>query len=249
MTRRWKRPTQRQWIWACLVLSVVAAAAAVPALAGTAGSRQTATLTFTQTHPHRSSGVKIAIDYVNPDDPAAKPPAVRRVATRLRVGSRVDTAVPGLCTASDAELMAQGDSACPADSHVGTGVLTVDTGVAGPGRFITADVVFLNNTNQLIFLSTVRGTSARVVTRARLDGGHVLVSNAPMLPGAPPDGGSIDTVHVRLKAIARTIGGRRRAYVTTPSRCPGDGDWTNRIRFTYSDAVTQVTTNPSPCAA
>ena len=34
------------------------------------------------------------IDYVNPDDRDAKPPAVRRVVEVLASGSRIDTSVP-----------------------------------------------------------------------------------------------------------------------------------------------------------
>ena len=67
-----------------------------------------------------------------PVDPEAKPPAVRRVVTVLPRGARYDTSVPGACTATDAELIAQGGAACPPESAIGGGVVTVDTGVAGP---------------------------------------------------------------------------------------------------------------------
>jgi hypothetical protein len=248
-----KREEARMARWTVVgivaVCAVLGGLIAAPSHVAASASRQTATLTFTQSAPGRSSGAKLLIDYVNPDDPSAKPPAVRRVATRLRIGSRVDTDVPAKCGASDAELMAEGASACPDASRVGTGLITIDTGFPEPGRFITADVVFLNNTDELIFLSTIRGSGAKVVTRSRLVDGHVLVANAPMLPGTPPDGGAIDTVKVRLKSVQREIGGVRHAYIATPPRCPASGEWINRMRFTYADSVTQVTTNPSACAA
>jgi len=219
------------------MLGIVAVSAGDPG-----ASRQTAKLTFGEKKPGVASGVFLDVDYVNPDDPAAKPPAVRRVVLRLASGARFDTSAPELCTASDAELMLLGESACRPGSKVGQGVVTVDTGIPGPGRFVTADVDFFNNTDQLILLSTVRGTSARTVIRAQV-GSNETVTDVAMLPGTPPDGGAIDTVHVQLLRLVR--GGR--AYVTTPPRCPPSQRWINQVSFTYADGVTQTVDSPSPC--
>src|SRR4051794_40760671 len=73
-----------------------------------AASRQSATAVFTASRPGQSTGIGLAIDYVNPDDPDAKPPAVQRVVTRLQPGTSIDTTVPARCQASDPELMARG---------------------------------------------------------------------------------------------------------------------------------------------
>ena len=43
-----------------------------------AGVRQTGRLTFTEQLPGRSSEVVLETDYVNPEDPDGKPPAIRR---------------------------------------------------------------------------------------------------------------------------------------------------------------------------
>src|SRR5207237_5980407 len=101
-------------------------------------------------------------------------PAVRRVVLSDAPGTQIDTSVPQLCTASDAQLMLLGGAACPAGSKVGQGVVTVDSGVPGPGRFVTADVDFFNNTHQLIYLNTIRGTSARTVIRASVTSNQVV---------------------------------------------------------------------------
>ena len=98
------------------------------------GPYQTSEYTLTKKRPARPTGEHFQFDYVNPDDPDAKPPAVKKVVTILPRGARYDASVPGSCTASDEELMAQGAAACPADSAIGGGVITVDTGVPGPGR-------------------------------------------------------------------------------------------------------------------
>jgi hypothetical protein len=222
---------------ALLLLDTVTPSAADP---GT--SRQAAQLVFGKKKPGVASGVFVDIDYVNPDHPTAKPPAVRRVVLRPAPGARFDTSVPELCTASDAQLMLLGETACPAGSKVGEGVVTVDTGVPGPSRFVTADVAFLNNAGQLIYVNTVRGTVARTVIRAQVSS-NMVVTDAGMLPGTPPDGGAIDTVDVSFPPLARA----GHAYFTTPPRCPARRQWTNGLSFTYADGVEQAVQNTSPC--
>jgi hypothetical protein len=234
----------------CAALGAVCAALAfsgvAPARAET-GSRQSAKVVFVDKHPGVPSGLAFDVDYVNPSDPNGKPPAVRTVFETLASGARIDTAVPPRCGATDAELMALGEGACPPGSKVGTGYIRIDTGFPEPTRFFDVDVTFLNNTDQLIFLSRERKTGARVVSRAAIKGTH-LTSMAPTLPGTPPDGGALDVVHTRFDAIAREVGGVRRGYITTPSACPRGGKWTNTLAFTYADGVTQTIASQSPCA-
>jgi hypothetical protein len=207
---------------------------------------QTATARFKQRLPGKPTAARLEIDYVNPADRDGKPPAVKKVVVKLARGARIDTSVPALCKASDAELMAEGASACPAASKVGQGEVTVDTGFPGPGRFVDADVDFFNNTDELIFLNTVKGSDARTVIRATA-GGRRTVTEAPMLPGTPPDGGAIDTVHIVLFAVTRRSGGERHAYITTPPRCPRVGHWVNSVGFTYANGVNQTVKSSSPC--
>jgi hypothetical protein len=221
------------------------ALAAAPALAGT-GSRQSAKVVFVEHRPGLPSALAFDVDYVNPSDPQGKPPAVRTVFETLAQDARFDTSVPARCDASDAQLMAEGASACPSGSKVGTGYLRIDTGFPEPTRFFDVDVTFFNNTNQLIFLSRERTTGVRVVSRAPIQGSH-LTSMAPTLPGTPPDGGALDAVHTRFDAISREVDGARHGYITTPSACPGGGAWTNTLAFTYADGVTQTVMSPSPC--
>jgi hypothetical protein len=222
-----------------LALSFVLAPAG---FGGTDTDRQTAKLTFNKHRPAKPSGVTLDIDYVNPADPQAKPPAVRRVVTRLARRARLDTSVPEACRASDPELMAAGEAACPPGSEVGEGVVTVDTGLPGPARFVTADIDFLNNDDELIFVNTVRGSGARTVIRGEVRGREI-TTDAGMLPGTPPDGGSIDTVHVELRRVVE--GGR--AYIRSPKRCPRTRRWMNSVTFTYADGVTQSVDSPSAC--
>ena len=228
-------------VGAAIVLGIAAAAL------GAERSRQSATVKFADHRSGHPSGLRLRIDYVNPADSSAKPPAVRHVVLALARGARFDTTIPARCGASDAELMSLGTSACPARSIVGAGVITLDTGVSGPGRFVTSDTVFLNNAHELIFLNTVRGTGQRVVVRGSVTR-RKTITDASFLPGTPPDGAAIDTVRIDLFPVSRVIGGHRRGYITTPTRCPARGFWVNRAGFTYYDGVSQSVKNPSPCS-
>jgi hypothetical protein len=223
---------------------------AVPgAAAQDSGSRQTAKLKFTSKHPGAPTGLTFKVDYVNPADPAAKPPAVAQVVEKLARGARFDTTVPEACTASDPELMLLGPSACPPGSQVAEGVITLDTGLPQPGRFITSPAEFFNNFGEFIFLNQVLATeSPRVVSRARVRR-RSYVSNAPFLPGTPPDGAAVDTVKVDGFAVTRDFDGHVRSYVTTPPRCPERGYWLNRATFTYFDGVSQTVRTRSRCRA
>jgi hypothetical protein len=88
----------------------------------------------------------------------------------------------------------------------------------------------------------VRGTAARTVIRGRVAGREV-VTEPGTLPGAPPDGGAIDTVAV----VDPPITTERGNYITTPPRCPKDRTWTMRVEFTYDGGETQLVANDTPC--
>jgi hypothetical protein len=219
-------------------------AGAATALAG--GSRQEAHYTLSSHRPHHGTAERFVFDYRNPNDPKAKPPAVRRVVTILPRGAHYNPSVPGSCTASDAELMAQGGQACPKSSAIGGGVVTVDTGIPGPGRIVTADVDFFNNAKdsegEFIYVNTVRGAGARTVIRADVKR-RKTITPAGMLPGSPPDGGAIDTVNLKVAAVHSRAGN----YITTPRRCRSRGFWRTRVRFTYADDVTQTVPDRTGC--
>lgn len=192
--------------------------------------------------------MRLAIDYVNPDDRTAKPPAVQTVVETLAPGSRIDTSVPARCGASDAELMRDGATACPTASRVGGGQVDLDTGTPGPGRIVQNRVTMFNNKDELVLLFEPSGASGRVVSRSPITGGRTITAGAPPIPGGPPDGfTALKKVRLGLDAISTGTGTSRRSYVTTPDSCPRSGSWTNQISFTYRDRETQTTTSRSPC--
>ncbi|MBA2241008.1 MAG: hypothetical protein H0W09_07185, partial [Solirubrobacterales bacterium] len=69
------------------------------------------------------------------------------------------------------------------------------------------------------------------------------------LPGAPPDGGPIDTAKLRVTRVDRRVGGQRRHYVTTPRGCPQRGTWTTLLRFGYGEGQRQTERTRTRCEA
>ena len=233
-----------------LAVGTAILAVALPAVAlGQAGSRQAATFAFDQQRPARSTGASLAIDYANPQDPAAKPPAVQRVVIKLAAGTAIDDSVPARCAASDQELIARGPEACPGASVIGGGEIDVDTGAEGPGRVLQNRVTVFNNTGQLILLlETTSGAPRRLVARSVVKG-DTITTDVPPTPGGPPDGFSaIKRVRLRLEPLSTGHGTDVRNYLTTPSSCPADGAWANELSFTYRDGGSYTVPSPSPCA-
>jgi hypothetical protein len=222
----------------------------VPPAVGQSGSRQTVDLVFDEQRPARTSGVRLAIDYINPEDPAAKPPAVQKVVIALAAGSAIDTSVPARCEASNAQLMTAGGAACPAGSRVGGGEVDLDTGVPGPARIAQFDVTEFNNKDELILLLESKSEPrTRIVARSVISGGTITTEVSPV-PGGPPDGfTAIKRVRLSLEPVSVGEGASRRSYVTTPDSCPTEKAWTNTVTFTYRDGVSQTVSDSSPCIA
>ena len=220
-------------------LGAAAALALLAAPAVAQAPRQTATDRFTTGLPGEPSGRSFAVDFADPADPEGKPPAISRVELELHEGARFDTAAVPRCAATDPELMARGPEACPADSALGTGEITLDTGLEGPARHPVFDVRYFNAADTLVIVLTQRGGGARTVLRGAVRANRLTI-DVPPLPGAPPDGGANRRERATFAASP---------YLRTPPACPASGVWTNRVTYTYRDGVRQTASSTSPCAA
>lgn len=217
-----------------------------PSASAGAQARQTYVDLFTTDVPGASTGRSYAIDYFRPDDREAKPHAFSRLRVELAEGARFDTSAIPQCRASDAELVAQGRGACPADSVVGVDETVVDTGFPGPSRHFTTDFTFFNNRDELILLAAAREYGARVVVRGRI-AGNVLEIDNPMIPGTPPDGAAARSQRGTFYPRSARRDGRELHYLTTPPTCPSTGHWVNRVVYTYRDGVKQTAESRTPC--
>jgi hypothetical protein len=198
---------------------------------------------FTTDRPGASSGRHAETDLVNPADADGKPASFSHVRVEFARGTVVDTRAVPRCSASDAELMASGASACPPPTRVGKGQIDLDTGVPGPGRHLLIDVVFVNADHQLVFVTTQRSNGARVILRGHYSHGNRLDVDVPLVPGTPPDGAA--ETHELIDLAARSSGGK--AYMRTPRNCPRSGRWTNAVTYTFRDGVTQTFKTHTPC--
>ena len=229
--------------------TAVLALLAIPVAASAAGEPRLATYVdrFSSELPGTATARHTETDLVNPSDPGGKPPAISHVVVELAPGTVVDTAAVPRCEASDAELTLRGAEACPAESVVGRGLIDFDTGFDGDARHVVSDVVFVNAKDQLVFVTTQRGTGTHLIARGQLSDGNVLTIDVPPIPGTPPDGAAETHEVLDLDARSSVRDGRRASYITTPPACPPSGAWTNRVTYTFRDGEVQSFTTTTPC--
>lgn len=231
-----------------ILISLVLLGLAVPvAPAAAAGARQSGGATFTTTHPGAATGADTNLDFWNPDDPAAKTPSLRSFTIKWPAGTVIDTTVPDQCTATDAELYAEGSAACPPGSRLGGGTLVSDTGSTDPSypRYVTNIVDQFNNRDELIGVAnSVGDPSIRTVTRSKI-AGTTYSTTIPPFPTFSMTDPFVGFKSWRLHSDAYVRNGL--AAFRTPPHCPKAGYWTVAMTFTYWDGVTQALTNRSAC--
>lgn len=224
-------------------MAAAGAAAALPA-AAYAGPRADYRQLFTTTVPGASTGIDTRILYRHPDDPNAKPIPIRQEIFTFPLGTQLDESVVPDCTVSDLEVRLVGESACPAESWIGSGHgNTSMTGFPGAGE--TAIVVngFDYGSNRFRVLGGAEEFPLRFVAHGRAEG-RTRTVDIPQTPGGPPDGeGALRRVHNIFPA--RSLG--RRAYVRTPRKCPSPGVWTFRVRMTFADGAVERNVHRMPC--
>lgn len=225
-------------------------AVTLPAAAAAAEPRQSFSGTFTSMAPAASTGYRLELDYRDPANPQGKPHAVQRVLQTLNVGARIDTAAVKRCTASDAELVSQGASACPADSQVGQGELDADIGqdAGRVPRVIKTRVTVFNADHAVILFSesTNAGDPPLRVPSRSPAGERTFTSETPPIAAAPPPDPYLAIKRVRL--MIGPAGTNARPLIRTPATCPAAGTWTNSAAFTYRDGITDTALSRSPCS-
>ncbi len=229
------------------VISLITAALlAVPVTTRAAsghGPHETVKLT-TSARPGASSGFGYAAWYHGASGPHADPPALRRLVIQLPRGSKIDTTVPGRCTASDSEIMLAGESACPRSARVGSGEATVRQFGSVTATYPT--VLYNAPSQQLELVES--GSRVLTVVHTYV---HGTTLNGPVPTcvngGNPPKGCPFDQFtllrnHLQSRAITVRHGVHRRNYGTTPPTCPKSRRWTAKVRFYYGDgSVDHVT--------
>lgn len=239
-----------------LVAGLLMVLAVPAALAGGDGSRQDpAELRFTSKQPASATGASILIDYVNPNDPDAKPFGVDRVETIFHPGTRIDTSVPARCTPVQAGAPQE---QCPEESEVGGGILHFDQGnspTVSPAfpRILKFKVTLFNAPDLVLFRLDGTNNAVRgLLAPSEVRGDRRIRADVPPIPGGSPDNQlAIDLADIRYRQISNGRGN----YITTPASCPVSGSWVNRLTFSYNDdadpdfEVVQSPQTRSPCAS
>ncbi len=194
-------------------------------------------LQFSSQTPDTVSAVHLYIVYRNPADPSGKPSPIKHLVISVP-GLHVNLAVPR-CTASDQQIMANGPAACPAQSRVGGGVLTADTGFGPPIDPYPTDVSIFNTGQGIVEVVQDHNTGATLADDRIAIQGDTLIGNPPATPGGPPDGQTaVRTIDFTFPAAS--------GYFTTPRRCPSSG-WAAQAAFTFADGTTQHVSSTSAC--
>src|SRR3954453_18718804 len=216
-------------------IAAIIATGAVAAPCADAGVRADYKQMFTTQVPGKSTGTDVHLLYKNPNDPKGKPIRVRREEFTFPAGTTYDETVVPDCTASDAEILLFGISACPAASHIGQSEGATSMSGFGAGED-PIDLDFWDDAGAPVLGGRSHQFPAIGAVSLGHQKGQTMTVDVPSSPGGPPDGESaVRRVHNVFPA--RSAGGR--AFVRTPRECPKSGHWTFRGRFTFADGAVE----------
>jgi hypothetical protein len=194
--------------------------------------------------PSKPSGMSVDVVFAHPDDPDAKPPALDTAELDLPRGMRIDDAAVPRCDASDDDFQLQGRDACPPETQIGSGAVTVMLGIP-PADPSTLDLVAFNGDGEIVEVVFFADTNVVAgIDRVTIEEDK-LVAHPPTPPGGPPDGRT--AIRELELNVPRRIGPDGDSYITTPSRCPRRRTWRSRGRFGFADGGTTAVRDSTLC--
>jgi hypothetical protein len=210
--RRPLRLTRRRTALAVAVALGGSLGAAGAAGAQAPGSATGFDATFTTKRAGASAGYTLEVTGVPPAAGTTLPPFLRQT-VRFPAGTRFDTRAAEECTASDADVAAQGArGVCPPGSRIGTGVAE---GVLG-GQPVRFDLVAYNFPSRIHFAAESNGVSLK-------RGFYGTYRGRTLTIDVGTSGGQIAPTRFAADIQAGRRGGR--AYLTTPQKCPATRKW------------------------
>jgi hypothetical protein len=228
-----------------LGLATAAVAVAITSAVAQGGETDRAVYDFQPAakRPGKPTALRLNVVFKHPEDPEGKPAALDTAEIGLPRGMRIDDAALPRCEATDDDFRMHGRQACPPETQVGEGAVTVMTGIApaDPRKF---DIVAFNAEGEIAEVVFVEGTNVMAsIDRVSIEDGK-LVPHPPAPPGGPPDGRT--AIRELELNLARRIGPEGDAYVTTPPRCR-KGWWRSTARFGFNDGSTTEVRSRSRC--
>lgn len=227
-----------------LAASLLAVCLTIPTAAASA-ARQTVESHMTTQEAGAPTGSSMEMWFMNPADPEGKPYAVDRAVIQSARGTQFDHDAIPQCNASDAELIARGEAACPPGSKVQTGRVELDTGSPAvfPREIFVRTVTF-NADRGLVSLAEGENFPTRAVGRTKIDGETVRV-DYPDFPGGPPDNHT--AMRYMITSGPPIVGAGGRPFLRSPPYCPPRGRWVTRFTFIYHDGVRERAAAETPC--
>ena len=199
----------------------------------------TVALTYSSQAPNSPSGLDVSASWSDPGAPNGVPKAVTKIEFSGHPGTRFDTSALPRCRASDEDIANLSVRACPRSSIIGT--------VRGNGLIVTGSpfntIATLFNARREIIVVVRLVDDKRLITYFRDDVRRSSITVNFKIPG----GVALTKFDAHVPRHSRKRGGKRRAYMRTPSKCTPSGLWTTKITFTYRDGSSQQLSSSTPC--
>ncbi len=220
-------------------------ALAVPVLAAVRHEHKFS-MTFSSKKPKSSTGISFSTNRVGYKVPAPGTQAdpVSKLVFTLQKGTKINTSVVPAC--SKTKLDAQGPTACPSKSKVGSGSATVITGLPALDPVKETVTLFAKKGGLLAYLQGAQNLTIELSAK-----GNKLSTKVPQvcLPGGTPadnckNGEAVLTIlTTKIKAKKTSKG----AFTTTPRSCPKSHKWTNKVVYTFRNGDTETEKSTSSC--
>ena len=232
---------------AAILISALLAVAVASIAIGATRDEHKFKMSFTATEVSKSTGLNFTTDrYAYKAPPPGQPVPIRVTKTvfTLHKGSKLNTGVVPACT--KANLDDKGPAACP-KSKIGGGAATVITGVSSLDPVKENVALFAKKDGILAYLTGLQ----KQVIELGVDG-RTITAKVPRIclgGGTPeqncPNG---EAVLQRLSATVNKTKTDKGVLVKTPSSCPSDGKWKNKVKYSYSNGDTEQKTATSKCS-
>ena len=211
--------------------------------------KQTYTSKFSAKKPSTSTGINSVLTGSDPGAPNAKPDPATKVVIAFNAGTKFNNKAVPQCNLNKAQVEADPEGACPANTKVGTGSASANAAPVlqeAVGERVTA----FNKSGGIWFaLSPSGSVGQKLALEGKLSGSKLTttVPVLPIIPGAPATPDNTVSLTEFILNIPKKGSGSK-AFITTPSKCSG-GKWTNKATFTYTSQPGVTVTSTTPCTA
>jgi hypothetical protein len=211
-------------------------------------------LRLTSTKTGASTGV-FATEVFNARYPNGQLKPLRHSLIAFPKGTTFDVAATDTCSATDPDFKAQGMSACPQSTKIGSGQTTiVTTGTPAEAGPIQLDVTaFARKDGQILVFHSgeLYLSSQLVIAHGRFqttstNRNCVVVTETPNCQHGEFTPRSLT---VTYPARSRVVNGRRHNLATTPRTCPTSRRWNFGDTHTFADGSKDVFVSHPKCVA